>query len=101
MTQGDFHLMLELRIVKKACFVHGQVGVAPDSVFFAWFIGLKARNGVMSAKPAVEVNLRTAQRAEGVKFLCRGLFANRARPAGLQVNRINHQTPVGAGVIHE
>jgi hypothetical protein len=57
MAQGDFHLKLALRIVKKGCFVHGQVQVAPDLVLFAWLFGFNAWNGVMSAQPAVEINL--------------------------------------------
>ena len=59
------------------------------------------RDGIVAAQPAVEVNLGTACRTEGMEFLQRRLAADGAGPARFKADRLGHQTLAEAVVIQE
>jgi len=52
--------------------------------------GLFGRYGVITAEPAMEIDIGAAGRAERMIFLLRGFAAKRARPPRPQAHRLSH-----------
>ena len=65
-----------------------------------WLFGLNGWNGVITAHPAIEINLAAMGGTKGMEFLRRWLGANRAGPFWFQTYGLNHQTLEEAVFIH-
>jgi hypothetical protein len=65
-------------------------GNSTGLVTFRWLLGLNRGDGVVSAQPAIEINLGAACRTEGVKFLQGGLAADGAGAAWFKADRVGH-----------
>ena len=70
--------------------VQGSIGV---------FVSLDSRNGVVAAKPAVEIHIGTMGRTEGMEFLCRWLAANGTWAAWFKADGIDHHATAEGVVI--